>query len=151
MLNSIAMRNSSLIVIFLLLLSQNVFAQQKKDSTGLYQAVLNLNKALVQRDEQTLNKVLSNKLTYGHSNGWIEHKKELIEDLFNGKLTYTNIQLTQTNIAIDENVGAVRSKGVFEVIMGNQQLRFKLSVLQVWIWKKGKWVLMSRQSVKTDE
>ena len=150
MLNSVVMKSSSLIVIFLFLLSQKAFAQQKKDSASLRQAIITLNKALVQKDEKTLNKILSKKLTYAHSNGWIEHKKELIANLFNGKLTYANIELTQTNIAINENVGAVRSKGNFDVIMSEQLLHFKLSVLQVWIWKKGKWILMSRQSVQEE-
>lgn len=145
------MKNSSLIVIFLLLLSQNSFAQHTKDSSGLHQAVLTLNKALVQKDERALKKILSKKVTYAHSNGWVEHRKELIENLFNGTLTYANIELTQTNIAIDENLGVVRSKGKFDVIMSEKLLHFKLNVLQVWAWKKGKWILMSRQSVKTDE
>lgn len=150
MLNSIVVKNSSLIVIFFMLLSQNVFAQ-KKDSVSLYQAVVRLHKALVQKDEKTLKNLLSIKLTYAHSNGWVEHRKELIENLFNGTLTYANIELTQTNIAIDVNVGAVRSKGNFDVIMSEKLLHFKLNVLQVWAWKKGKWILMSRQSVKMDE
>lgn len=149
--NSVVVKTSSLVIILFLLLSQNTFAQQKKDSATLHQQILKLNKALVQKDERTLKKILSKKLTYAHSNGWVEYRKDLIENLFNGKLTYANIQLTQMNISIDENVGVVRSKGNFDVIMSEKLLHFKLNVLQVWIWKKGRWILMSRQSVKTDE
>jgi len=149
--NSSGMNKSSLILVLFLLLSQAIFAQHKKDSTRLHQAVLMLNKALVQKDEQVLNRMLHRHLTYGHSNGWIERKKELIDNLYNGKLTYANIEQTQINIAIDKKVAVVRSKGNFDVIMGEQLLHFKLNILQVWLRKRGKWMLMSRQSVKMNE
>lgn len=134
----------------LLVLSAAV-SRAQKDSSGLVMASKDLNRALIQKDEVVLNRILSKDLTYGHSNGWIEHKKELIDNLENGKLSYSNITLTDVRAAIEGKTGVIRCKGVFDIKMDGRDLQFKLSVLQVWVWKKGKWILMSRQSVKEEQ
>ena len=121
----------------------------KRDSVSLSKAMIQLNTALVQKDSAALNKLLHKKLHYGHSNGWIESKKEVINDLYNGKLVYNKIDASDEEIDIVKEVATVRSNVNIDVALDGKQVSMKLHVLQVWIWKdKEGWKLLSRQSVK---
>lgn len=142
-------RSSLITVLFFLLVQQA--AAQGRDTLGLKQAAHSLNEALVHKDERALKTLLSKSVTYAHSNGWMERKKELIENLFNGKLSYVAIKPWQEQFTVNEQKGLVKSKAEYDVLMSKQLLHFKLDVTQLWQWKKGKWVLMSRQSVRIEE
>ena len=58
----------------------------------LKDAVTKLDKALVQKDTVTLKQLLHKDLSYGHSNGWVENRNEVIKNLVQGKLTYKKIE-----------------------------------------------------------
>lgn len=133
-------------LILLLFVSAGSSAQQKQ--IKLHNAVTNFYKALVDRDTITIKKLTDNKLVYGHSNGWNQNQVEIINDLYNGKLTYTGIKQSEEQIIIDENTGCVRSKVDVDVLMDKTKLNFKLYALMVWIYKKGSWKLLSRQGIK---
>jgi hypothetical protein len=107
-----------------------------------------LNKALMQKDSATLKTLLHGELTYGHSNGWIESKKEVIEDLFNGKLVYAKIEQEDPKMVMDGNTVSLRTNANIEVALDGSPVKLRLSVLQVWIKKGKQWQLLSRQSVK---
>lgn len=114
----------------------------------LKKAVSELNKALLQRDSAALNKLLHNKVQYGHSNGWIETKREVIDDLYNGKLVYNKIESNSVEIVEEEHAACIRSVADIDVLLNGKQVQLKLHVLQVWVKKKAGWVLLSRQSTK---
>ena len=121
----------------------------KPDSVSLVTAMTQLNIALVQKDSVTLGKLLHKRLHYCHSNGWIESKKEVINDLYNGKLVYNKIEASGYEIEIVREVATVRSKTDIDVLLDGKPVAITLHVLQVWIWKdKEGWKLLSRQSVK---
>ena len=144
------MRKSSSLLVMLLLCCSIFTKAQSKDSIGLNVSVLQLNKALIQKEERTIKKLVSKRIKYAHSNGWIETRKEMIENLYNGTLSYIEINLRETKISINEKTGIVQSKGKYTVMMKEELYDFELKATQVWQWKKGKWLLMARQSVKID-
>lgn len=119
---------------------------QEVDYGALPHAVGDLDKALETKDTVALKWLLSDNVSYGHSNGWVETKQEVIEDLFNGKLTYKKISTTAPTIITSGNVASARSVADIDAIMSGNLWTFKLKVLQVWIWEKGHWVLFARQS-----
>ncbi|MCC6186227.1 MAG: nuclear transport factor 2 family protein [Chitinophagaceae bacterium] len=141
---------SSLLFVFLLCFSSIALAQQK-DSLGLTNIVLSLNKALIQKDERAIKRMVSKRIKFAHSNGWIETRKEMVDNLYNGTLSYIEIKLREINISINENVGIVQSKGKYTVMMKEHLYDFDLKATQVWQWKRGKWILMARQSVKIEQ
>lgn len=145
------MRRSSSLLVMLLLCCSIFTKAQSKDSIGLNVSVLQLNKALIQKDERTIKKLVSKRIKYAHSNGWIETRKEMIENLYNGTLSYIEINLRETNISIKEKTGVVQSKGKYTVMMKEELYDFELKATQVWQWKRGRWILMARQSVKIDK
>ena len=71
-------------VFALLLFGVTVFSQSKQE-----QEVIQLSHAkfkwLVQKKVDSLKIVLDERLTYIHSNGWVQTKRELIDDLLSGK------------------------------------------------------------------
>jgi hypothetical protein len=103
------------------------------------------------KNNKAIKKLVSQRIQYAHSNGWIETRKEMIKHLKDGTLSYKSIKLDHIETAIDGHMGLAKSKGHFVVIMGNSVLEFQLKVTQIWQWKRGRWILMSRQSLKLNE
>jgi len=128
------------------LLSCASFAQQA-DYAALNHAIADFDKALESRDSVALRWLLSDKVSYGHSNGWIENKKEVIADLFNGKLVYKKIAATKPEVSTSGNVAAARSIADIDAALDGKMMSFKLKVLQIWTWEDGHWTLFARQSV----
>jgi hypothetical protein len=133
------------VTISLLFIYSTLFAQSEK---ALSIAADGFNNALIERDSNALKTLLHDKLVYGHSNGWKQTKKEVIDDLFNGKIAYHKIGQSEECIVMDGNTATVRSIADIDVTMEGKDLHFKLHVLQVWIWKNKKWQLFGRQSAK---
>src|SRR6186713_935979 len=73
-----------------LFLFNSSFAQI--DSVGLKNAMQQLDKALLQKDETVLKSVLHKDLSFGHSNGWIQSRGDILNDFASGKLTYNKIE-----------------------------------------------------------
>lgn len=134
-----------LVLISLLFIYSSVSAQSEK-SAGI--AADGFTNALVDRDTVELKKLLDDKLIYGHSNGWKQSKRELIEDLYNGKIIYKNISSTDQQITLEGSTACVRATSEIDVVMEGKPVHFKLMVLQVWIWKNKQWKLLSRQSTR---
>lgn len=139
-----------LITLFLCLSAPALWAG-RNDKKQLEAAVNTLDKALLAKDSAQLRTVLHRNVSYGHSNGWIETKQEVINDLFNGMLDYQQIKTVDTSqINVWENTGIVRSVISVTVAVEGKLLHLKLKVLQAWVYEKGKWQLLGRQSVKVD-
>lgn len=133
-------------VITLLLISNFAIAQKSDDA--LSKAVKQLDEALISKDTMTLKTLLSDQLTYGHSNGWIEVKQDVISDLYNGKLTYKQIKQASQTREINGKVASVRIVADLDIIFNDKPLQIKLSILQVWKKEHRNWKLFARQSVK---
>ena len=134
-----------LLTILCVFISLNVFAQ---DAAGLKEAITGFNTALVNRDTVALKTLVSDKLSYGHSNGWVQTKKDIVDDLYNGKISYATIGQGEEDIVQEGNTACVRNEVSIVAIMNGKKLQFKLKVLQVWIWNEEGWKLLARQSVK---
>lgn len=137
-----------LFTICFLFVSAISFAQV--DSVSLKQAMSDLDKALMTKDEKALLQLLHPEVSYGHSNGWVQNKTDIINDLKSGKLIYDKIENTSLNIvAINNNWATVRTStnatGRSTTI---PTFELKLHVLQVWLKTKNGWQLLARQSTK---
>ena len=130
--------------ILLLLISSFTFAQ----SSFLKEAVAKLDKALVAKDTVVLKQLLHKDLTYGHSNGWIETKADVISDLVTGKLTYDKIESKDLKWTVTGNIATMRSATDVNYRMSDKSGELKLHVLQVWMKTNKGWQLLSRQSTK---
>jgi hypothetical protein len=130
--------------ILLLFVISNTFAQ----TSFLKEAVSKLDKALVKKDTVVLKQLLHGDLTYGHSNGWVENKEEVIKDLYSGKLAYHNIESSDYQWKTGSNWANVRSRAKVAYTMDGKQGELNLHILQVWLKTNKGWQLVARQSTK---
>ncbi len=136
-----------LLVIGLLFISLVTVAQV--DSVTLKDAMQKLDKALLQKDEMTLQSVLHKELSFGHSNGWIQSKNDILNDFKSGKLTYSNIENNSSAIVnISKKYATVKTNTNAEGVVNGTAFKLTLHVMQFWIKTKKGWQLIARQSAK---
>jgi hypothetical protein len=132
------------ITILLLLIGSFTFAQ----TSFLKEAVVKLDKALIAKDTVSVKQLLHKDLTYGHSNGWIETKADVIKDLSSGKLAYDKIESTDVKWTVTNDVATMRSTTEIDFRLDDKPGALKLHVLQGWLKTNKGWQLLSRQSTK---
>ena len=119
------------------------------DSVGLKTAMQQLDKALLQKDETVLNSVLHKDLSYGHSNGWIQSKSDILNDFTSGKLTYSKIENNSSAIiVINKEYATVKTNTNAEGVVNGTAFKLTLHIMQFWIKTKKGWQLIARQSAK---
>ncbi|WP_276500956.1 nuclear transport factor 2 family protein [Terrimonas pollutisoli] len=133
----------------LILFFTSLILVAQADSVGLKEAMRTLDKALMEKDSVALSKLLHNKVSFGHSNGWVQMGKEVWNDLVSGKLVYKRIDNGYTTIAaIDKKWATVRMNIAAEGKLNDKVFAMNLHVLQVWMKTKKGWQLVARQSAK---
>lgn len=130
---------------FLVLCCLNTSAQQ---SQPIISAAKSLHKALIQKDSMQLEELLHPGLSYGHSNGWVETKQEVLNHLLSNYLIYEHIVPDSMYCQVSKKFAIVRFQAVHEVILQGKAIRLNLHVCQVWIKSHKRWKLLARQSTK---
>lgn len=104
---------------------------------------------LINKNYDSLNQLLHEQVNYIHSNGWVQTKKEVIEDLKTGKLNYTQIEIIEATTSIYKNTAVVSGKGRFHGLMPDKS-EFNLSLFYTEVYiKVGKeWKLFNRLATK---
>lgn len=126
-----------------------LFAQTNEEKK-VTEALLNIHKAIfVEKNVQVLESNIANVLTYGHSGGKIEDRKEMIENIANSKSVYSNINATVLSVNVQAKTAVTRYllTGT-ETKPDGKSTELKLNILQVWVKEKKVWKLMARQAVK---
>lgn len=121
---------------------------QNKEQAAVENAVKQLRLLMIDPDQTKLASLASDELSYGHSNGKIEDKKEFIGALLSGASDFKTIDLTEQTISIVDNTAMVRHKLMAETANDGKPGTAKLAVLLVWVKQKGNWKLLARQAVK---
>ena len=130
-----------------LFLFNNSFAQI--DSIGLKNTMQQLDKALLQKDESVLKSVLHDELSFGHSNGWIQSKNDILSDFASGKLTYNKFENNSSAIVkISKGYATVKTNTNAEGVVNGTAFKLTLHIMQFWIKTKKGWQLIARQSAK---
>ena len=132
-------------------MSAPIFAQSKdesKDEKAVSAAVESLRKALIDPDKTTLDALVLDELTYGHSNGNLQDKATFEEALLNKSSDFVTIDLTGQTIKVVGNTAWVRHTLSATTNDGGKPGTAHLSVLLVWLKQKGQWRLFARQAVK---
>jgi hypothetical protein len=140
------MYRNFLILIFMAV-STMVQAQQK-NVDAVAAAVEQLRVAMLDANEQKLGELTSGLLSYGHSAGLVEDKKEFIRRIVSGENDYTELLLSGQSIALSGNTAIVRHRVDAKILDKGKPTEPKLLVLQIWQKKGPQWVLLARQAVK---
>src|SRR4029079_12570849 len=134
----------TLFTILFFLIGLFVFGQ----SSSLKEAFTKLDKALVEKDTVALKELLHNNVTFGHSNGWVESKDDVVRDVKSGKLAYQTIKSDSITWKVETTWASVRSITKVEVAVDGNKTELKLHILEVWLRTEKGWQLIARQSTK---
>jgi hypothetical protein len=105
--------------------------------------------ALLKPDRDTLQKLTSPNLSYGHSNGRIENQEQFIQNMLGGGSRFLSIELSEQALQV---VGAV---AVARHILfahthdkGKEPGTIRIGILLVWHYVQDEWLLLARQAFK---
>ncbi len=135
-----------LFIIGFFLLQVACFAQTEE--VKLTSTLKEFHQALVKKNTVSINQQTDKAMSYGHSNGWVETKKELIEHLESGYMGYNSFQEDSIKVEVNGNLAHARFIADINASMSGKEFSFKLRVLEVWVKKGKRWVLFARQAVK---
>lgn len=121
---------------------------QSTEESKVTAAVKAFHLALVQKNTVSLNQQTDKALSYGHSNGWVQSKTDLIKDFETGYISYQSFKEDSITVVINDNMANVRFVADVEAILKGTPGKFHLKVLEVWAKKGKRWVLFARQGVK---
>jgi len=123
------------------------FAQSLEEQS-VAKAVENLRNAMVNPNDNTLDRLVADELSYGHSSGVVQNKAAFIEGLVSGKSNFVSIEITEQTIKVVGNTAIVRHHFVASTKDGGKTGTANLSILLVWQKQKDEWRLLARQAVK---
>jgi Domain of unknown function (DUF4440) len=132
------------ILLVLIFAVANAQTEEEKITTTLKQFHL----ALVKKNTVSINQQTDKALSYGHSNGWVETKTDLIKDLETGYISYESYKEDSIAITMNGNMANVRFVADITATMKESSNTFHLKVLEVWVKKGKRWILFARQAVK---
>ena len=112
------------------------------------QIIQTFHRALVKKDKLTLDSLMANQCTYGHSNAWVENKRELLENNASGHLRYDTIQEANVQLYVAGQTVVARFEANIQGALKENAFQLRLQVAQVWILENRQWKLLARQAVK---
>ena len=121
---------------------------QSKEEKSLFQSIERFRVAMVEGDKSALESLVSDSLSYGHSSGRLEDKKQFIENIISGKSDFISIEISEQTVSILQNIAVVRHILYAETNDNAKPGNVRLKVLQVWQKQKKVWKLIARQAVK---
>ncbi len=122
---------------------------QTTDEEKLTVTLKEFHQALVKKNTVSINQQTDKALSYGHSNGWVETKADMIKDLETGYISYQNFKEDSIAITMNGAMANVRFVADITATLKGTTSSFHLKVLEVWVKKGKRWVLFARQAVKT--
>jgi len=148
LLPTITMKKNLLVLFFLI--SLPFFSQTKKDKIAHHIIALHQKKFdfMISKQFDSLSLILDADLKYIHSNGWVESKEDLLANLKSDKLVYKQVLVSETKVTLTNHVAIVSGKGLFSVILENQTLEIPLMYSEIYVKKRGKWLLLHRHANK---
>jgi len=126
----------------------NVFVvAAQTNEEKLVKTIKEFHEVLVKKNIVSINQQTNKDLSYGHSNGWVETKKDMLKNLETGYLTYNNFKEDSLLVVINENVAHARFVADITATLNGKTGNFHLKVLEVWVRKGKRWLLFARQAV----
>jgi hypothetical protein len=103
-------------------------------------------RALVDGDVATLSTLLADGLRYGHANGTLQSKQELLDDLASGELRYRAIRYETSDACEVGGAWVVSGRQTVEVTAGGREITSRSVFVAVYTHERGRWRLVAYQS-----
>jgi Domain of unknown function (DUF4440) len=135
-------------IVTILFLFSVVYSYAQTDEDKLKLTMKEFHQALVNRNTVSINQQADKALSYGHSNGWVETKTEMMKNLETGFIIYHGYREDSLTISINDKMANVRFIADIDATLKGTKATYHLKVLEVWVKKSKRWVLFARQAVK---
>jgi len=135
-------------ILLLPLVFSFVFAHAQTEEEKLTATLKEFHQALVNKNTASINQQTDKALSYGHSNGWVQTKADVIKDLETGYLVYHSYKEDSLNITINESMANARFVADINATLNGNTNTIHLKVLEVWVKKGKRWLLFARQGVR---
>ena len=133
---------------FLGLMCSGMVCFAQTDEEKVTTTLKEFHQALVNKNTVSINQQTDKMLTYGHSNGWVETKADVIKDIETGYISYNSFKEDSISVLINDKLASARFVADINVTLKGTTSNFHLKVLEVWVKKGKRWVLFARQAVK---
>ena len=133
-------------IIISLLASFVIYAQT--DETKLTTTLKEFHQALVNANTVSVNQQTDKVLSYGHSNGWVETKTDMIKNLETGYIKYHSFKEDSLRVEINGNTAHARFVADVNVTLKDNTVNYHLKILEVWVKKGKRWLLFARQAIR---
>ncbi|MBI5856271.1 MAG: nuclear transport factor 2 family protein [Sphingobacteriales bacterium] len=134
--------------LFILFLFSFFFANAQTEEQKLITTLKEFHQALVNKNTVSINQQTDKILSYGHSNGWVETKADMIKNLETGYIYYHSYKEDSLQTVINANMAHARFVADINVTLNGNTGTYHLKVLEVWVKKGKRWILFARQAVK---
>lgn len=132
----------------ILLLFATLFVYAQTDAEKLTATLKEFHQALVKKNTVSINQQTDKALSYGHSNGWIETKADMMKNLETGYMNYNSYKEDSIAITMNGTMANVRFVADIAATLNGNAGNYHLKVLEVWVRKGKRWLLFARQAVK---
>ena len=143
------MKRSTYLLFFLLVFGADSFAQT---ASALEKKVLDLSSRkfnwLIEKKYDSLESLLDDRLTYVHSSGWVQNKREVIDDLKTGKLNYVKVTIKEASARTYDKAAVVNGIATIDGLMEGKSFAVDLRYTEVYVQKGKNWLLVSRHANK---
>ena len=127
----------------------SIASAESADEAAVAKAIDDLNKAMMAADKARLEALVSDQLSFGHSGGRIETKKDFIDVVAGKKTIYKTITISEPSVSVVGNNAIARHVYAVETESNGKPGSAKVSVMQVWVKDGGAWKLLARQAFRT--
>jgi hypothetical protein len=131
-----------------IILTAMIMVVHAQSETGVADAVEKLRKAMIDGNKEELENIVSDKLSYGHSGGYVEGKAEFVEKITSGKSDFVTIDLKDQIINISGKTAVVRHKLNATTNDNGKPGEVHLAILLIFQKEHQQWKLLARQAVK---
>lgn len=126
--------------------SAQVIAAEDQES-GVDAARLARFKAMIERDLEALDRLLTQDLTYSHTTGRVESKQSFLNTVESGFIDYLSADPMSVETRYFEEIAVATGLSNMKLITEGEQLEFTIRFLEVYRKEQGEWRLTAWQSV----
>lgn len=132
----------------ILLFFASLTAMSQTEETKLATTIKEFHADLVKANTVSINQQTDKALSYGHSNGWVESKAEMLKNLETGVMKYNSFKEDSLAITINGTMANARFVADISATLNGSTSNVHLRVLEVWVKKGKRWMLFARQAVR---
>ena len=118
------------------------------DDAAVAAAVEELRKASLAADKAKLTALADDQISYGHSDGRVQNKAELLEGFATRKATVKSIDFPELKITVTGDTAISRHLYVSDSELDGKVTNTKIGVIECWHKQGADWKLLGRQGYK---